>query len=128
MASRHRKRLSRLWLCTRKLGFNAFRIALALQLFGLLSAYGQLAKNKSLVGTVVRIKAESAEIEVRPESGDAVSVKFSPGTLAQRVAPGEKDLKEAESIKVADVAVGDRVLVNFVPGLMEARRDRKSTR
>jgi hypothetical protein len=39
-----------------------------------------------------------------------------------RVAPGEKDLKKAEPIKITDVASGDHVLVNLMPAAFEARR------
>jgi hypothetical protein len=97
-------------------------IALAMQLFGPAGMFAQPAGNRSVVGTVSGLRAGSSEIEVRPDQGDAVLVKFGPDTLFQRVAPGEKDLKKAESIAAAGLAAGDRVLVSFVPGSSEARR------
>ena len=88
----------------------------------LLLAMAQTAPPKFVVGTVAGFKVESAEIQVKPDNGDAVSVKITPDTQALRVPPGEKDLKKATPIKVTDVAAGDRVLVNLAVGVYEARR------
>jgi hypothetical protein len=84
--------------------------------------FGISAFAQSVIGTVSGFRAESGEIQVQRDNGEAIFVKLGPDTLAQRVAPGERDLKKAESIRVTDLAVGDRVLVSFVPGLGEARR------
>ena len=40
----------------------------------------------------------------------------------QRVAPGEKSLKNAETIQISDIAIGDKVLVNSDPATASARR------
>lgn len=85
-------------------------------------ALAQNAAPKFVVGTVSAIKAESAEIEVKPDRGDAVSLKLTTATQVLRVPPGEKDLKKAEPIQATEVAPGDRVLVNLGPGAFEARR------
>jgi hypothetical protein len=85
-------------------------------------ALAQSAPPKFIVGTVSGFKAESAEIEVKPDQGDTVSLKINATTQALRVPPGEKDLKKAEPIQVTDVAAGDRVLVNLMPAAYEARR------
>jgi hypothetical protein len=77
---------------------------------------------KAIVGTVDGFKVESAEIRIKPDAGDTVSLKLTPATQVLRVAPGEKDLKKAEPIKITDVASGDHVLVNLMPGVFEARR------
>jgi hypothetical protein len=82
----------------------------------------QAVAPKAIVGTVDGFKPESLEIRVKPDSGDAVSLKLTPSTQVLRVAPGEKDLKKAEPIKITDVASGDHVLVNLMPGVFEARR------
>jgi len=95
---------------------------LALHLAGLAGLVAQPAVNKSIVGTVSGFQPESAAIEIRPDSGAAVLVQCGLATTVQRVAPGEKDLKKAETIRVTDLAVGDRVLVTFLPGATEARR------
>jgi hypothetical protein len=78
--------------------------------------------SRSFVGTILGFHPETAEVEIKPDNGPAVVAKFTPDTIAQRVAPGEKDLKKAESIKVTDVAVGDRVLATLEAGALNLRR------
>jgi len=77
---------------------------------------------KFILGTVAGFKSESVEIQVKPEQGDAVSVKLRGDTQVRRVAPGQTDLSKAEPIKITDVVSGDRVLVNLRPDVFEARR------
>ena len=77
---------------------------------------------KSVVGTVSLFKAETAEIEIRPDNGAPVAMKVTADTMAQKVAPGVTDLKKAEPIKVTDVALGDRVLATPEPGTNNLRR------
>lgn len=77
---------------------------------------------KSFVGTVSAVKAETAEIEIKPDNAAPVALKIGLGTIAQKIAPGEKDLKKAEAIQIAEVAVGDRVLVTPEPGTTDLRR------
>ena len=76
----------------------------------------------SVVGTVVALRADRSEIEIKSDAGSAVTVKFTLDTQVQRVAPGEKSLKAATRITVADVAIGDRVLVTMTPDSPPARR------
>jgi hypothetical protein len=96
--------------------------ALGVLLIGLAPAMAQTAVPKFIVGAVDGFNAESAEIRVKPDTGETVSLKVTSGTQVLRVAPGEKDLKKAEPIKITDVASGDHVLVNLMPAAFEARR------
>lgn len=48
---------------------------------------------------------------VKPDNGAQVTVIAAEGTRVQRVQPGERDLSKAETIALADIVVGDRVLV-----------------
>ena len=96
------------------------QIAILLLAVATLAAQTQPAK--SFVGTVAGFRPESAEVEIRPDRGDPVVAKLSVDTIAQKIAPGEKDLKKAESIMVTDVALGDRVLVTLEPGAPNVRR------
>ena len=96
--------------------------ALGVLLVGLAPAMAQTAVPKFIVGAVDGFNAESAEIRVKPDTGETVSLKITSGTQVLRVAPGEKDLKKAEPIKITDVASGDHVLVNLMPAAFEARR------
>jgi hypothetical protein len=96
--------------------------ALGALLVGLAPAMAQTAVPKFIVGAVDGFNAESAEIRVKPDTGETVSLKITSGTQVLRVAPGEKDLKKAEPIKITDVSSGDHVLVNLMPAAFEARR------
>jgi hypothetical protein len=91
-------------------------------IFWSLMAPAQTPPTKSVVGTVSLFKAETAEIEIKPDNGAAVALKVTGDTIAQKVAPGVTDLKKAESIKVTDVALGDRVLATPEPGTSNLRR------
>jgi hypothetical protein len=77
---------------------------------------------KSFVGTVSGFRPETAEIELRPDSGELFVGKVSVDTIAQQIAPGERDLKKATAIKITDLAKGDRVLVTPEPGTSNIRR------
>jgi hypothetical protein len=58
------------------------------------------------------VKAISGmEITLTPDSGPDVSVTVEPATRFLRIAPGEKDLKNATPIQLQDIQVGDRILV-----------------
>ena len=77
---------------------------------------------RSVVGTVSLFKADTAEIEIKPDNGAPVAMKVTADTVAQKVAPGVTDLKQAEPIKVTDVSLGDRVLATPEPGTTNLRR------
>lgn len=79
-------------------------------------------KTRSVVGTVTGFKVESAEIEIKPDSGEAVRAKIGDGAVAQKIAPGEMDLKNAQPIKITDVVAGDRVLATLDAATNELRR------
>jgi len=98
------------------------KTAIAIFFSGLLFVAAQTAANKPVMGTITGFKADTGEIQVKPDEGDAVFVRCGADTMVQRVAPGEKDLKKAAPIQVTDLAMGDRVLVSFVTGSPDARR------
>ena len=75
-----------------------------------------------MVGTVSSIALEKATLEIKRQDGNPVTVHLTTETILQRVAPGEKSLKNAETIQVSDIAVGDKVLVNSDPASGMARR------
>jgi hypothetical protein len=77
---------------------------------------------KAIVGSITAFKAEDAIVVVKPDNTDAVSVKLTPDTVFQRIAPGERDLKKAATMNMTDMALGDRVLVSFKTGSSEALR------
>jgi hypothetical protein len=88
----------------------------------LLPLAAQFPTPRSFVGTVTGFRAERAEIEIKPDTGDAVLARVTPDTVAQQVAPGERDLTKTSPMKVTDLARGDRVLVTLAPGSTDIRR------
>jgi len=71
-------------------------------------ATGQSSIQK-IVGTVKSIQAGSIAVAV--ESGGEVTAKLTSSTKILRIAPGEKDLKNATPLQPQDLQAGDRVLV-----------------
>lgn len=75
-----------------------------------------------LVGTVNAIQAEAAELDIKPANGNPLVATWTADTVVQRVAPGEKDLRNAQPMTTAEISIGDRVLVVLNPGTNEIRR------
>lgn len=84
--------------------------------------FAQTPANNAVIGAVTATRADASEMDVKQDNGASVVVRFNAATAAQRVAPGQTDLSKAESIKVADVAPGDRVLVTLDPAAGGAAR------
>lgn len=61
------------------------------------------------IGAVKAINGTA--ITLTPDSGPDVNVMVQPTTRVVRIAPGEKDLKNATPVQLQDVQVGDRILV-----------------
>jgi hypothetical protein len=95
-------------------------ICLVLILFSPVSRTAQATK--SILGTVTNIPSPASEIEVKPDSGTPLSVKVTTTTAVQRIAPGERDLKNASAINLSDLVKGDRVLVTLAPNASDALR------
>src|SRR5258708_27237712 len=62
---------------------------------------------KEINGTVVRLTADD---------GTEISITVPETARVVRIAPGEKDLKNASPIQLQDVQVRDRILVGGKPG------------
>jgi hypothetical protein len=97
------------------------RWPVTLTILTMCAALAQTNLKSPLVGTVTN-HASADEIEIKPDGGSAIALKLKPETVAQRVAPGEKDLKNAAAIQASEVAAGDRVLVNLFPDSRDVRR------
>ncbi len=63
-----------------------------------------------VIGEVKAIDATANRIVVKTDAGSEVAVMLTDKTSYLRVAPGEKDLKNAAKIAFTDVGEGDRVL------------------
>src|SRR5260221_11309982 len=96
--------------------------ALGVLLIGLATAMAQQPPPKFVLGAVEGFAVESAEIRVKPDKAETLSLKLRGDTQVVRVPAGETDLKKAQPIEVTDVASGDRGLVTLIPGALEARR------
>ncbi len=65
---------------------------------------------KRVIGAIKAINGNT--IDVAPDSGVEVSVTVDATTThIRRIAPGEKDLKNATTLQLQDLQVGDRILV-----------------
>jgi hypothetical protein len=111
-------RRSRFGIHVNVLGLAAFCL-LAAGLFP--GAHGMQTAAPSTDATLQRsvgaIKAiKDGGVTLSADSGDEVQVSFLDATRILRVAPGEKDLKNATPLQKQDLQVGDRVLVRGKPG------------
>ena len=72
----------------------------------------QTAGTSTMTRRIGAVKAISGTaITLTPDSGPDVSVAVQATTRIVRIAPGEKDLKNATPIQLQDLQIGDRVLV-----------------
>ena len=70
------------------------------------------AASTGVVREIGAIKAINGEnLTLTPDSGPEVDIAVEPTTRIVRVAPGDKDLKNATPIRLQDLQVGDRVLI-----------------
>ncbi len=65
----------------------------------------------NLIGEVTAIDRSAGKIVVQTEAKTSVTVTVGDKTVFRRVAPGQTSLAGAEQITVADVKIGDRVLI-----------------
>ena len=72
-------------------------------------SYGQATPSNTL-GAVTKIDADSKTIQLKTDAGGQVLVMLQPNASFRRVAPGETDLRNAATIALTDIGVGDRVL------------------
>ncbi|MEO7653177.1 MAG: hypothetical protein ABIZ80_22185, partial [Bryobacteraceae bacterium] len=62
------------------------------------------------LGAVASVDAAARELTLKQDSGAMLKVALQDSTTYQRVAPGEKDLRNAVKIELSVIAAGDRVL------------------
>ncbi len=65
----------------------------------------------NLIGEVTAVDRSAGKIIVQTEAKTSVTVTVGEKTVFRRVAPGQTSLAGAEQITLADVKVGDRVLI-----------------
>lgn len=96
------------------------RALLTLVLTSILAA--QAPANRTVMGSIVALRPDAAELEVKSDTGQAIIVKVSSLTVTQRISPGQTDLTKAATISPTDLVNGDRVLITLTPDGGEARR------
>jgi len=76
------------------------------------------AAAQRFVGTIASISGDT--LSVKTDSGESHQVQVPETATLKRIAPGQKDLSTAETIKLSDLAIGDRVLVKLDPAATES--------
>ena len=71
-------------------------------------------KSPPALGTIKSISGNS--LILTSDAGVELTVGVRDSTKIVRIAPGQKDLKDAQSIALADLQIGDRILVRGTPG------------
>src|ERR1700688_4032611 len=71
-------------------------------------------KSPPALGTITSISGNS--LILTSDAGAEMTVGVRDSTKIVRIAPGQKDLKDARPIALADLQIGDRILVRGTPG------------
>lgn len=66
---------------------------------------------QNLIGTITAIDAASGKITVKSDDGTSVTFATNEKTVFRRAAPGQTSIASAEKITLAELKIGDRVLV-----------------
>ena len=89
------------------------RLWLAMAAVLALAATAQTPNGRA-IGVVTSIDAANKQIAIKSDAGPDVHIAILESTSYLRVPPGSTDLKTAEKIALAEIAVGDRVLARGV--------------
>lgn len=96
-----------------KTGFSV-AVALAALAFAVFSqlAWAQEPGPQALARKIGSIKAINGNVlTLAPDSGSDIAVTVQPNARLLRIAPGEKDLKNATPVQPQDLQIGDRIRV-----------------
>ena len=88
-------------------------LALLITLAGTFASLAAQVAPQRFVGTITSIAVNA--LTVKTDAGESHQVQVPDTATLKRIAPGQKDLSTAETIKLGDLAVGDRVLVKLDP-------------
>ena len=69
------------------------------------------SQQQNLIGTVTTIDTANGKIIVKTDAGSSVTFSTNDKTAVRRLPPGQTSIANAEKITLADIKVGDRVLV-----------------
>ena len=74
------------------------------------AAFAQTPAASQVIGEVTALDAQSRQISLKPDLGEAVMVTVSDSTSFRKVPPGALDLTKAIRIAFSDLGVGDRIV------------------
>ena len=69
-----------------------------------------LAQNTQSAGVVTKVDADAKQLTLKTDAGAELSVTMAPKVAYRRVAPGEKDVRNGQTITLGDISVGDRAI------------------
>jgi Cu/Ag efflux protein CusF len=69
-----------------------------------------VAQNTQNAGVVTKIDADAKQLTLKTDAGAELNVTMAPKIAYRRVAPGERDVRNGETIAIGDIHVGDRAL------------------
>jgi hypothetical protein len=75
----------------------------------------QTPTDSRAMGTVTKMDSAAHSMTLKTDAGQEIAVTLAPNANFRRVAPGETDLRNAATIAISDVGVGDRVLARGKP-------------
>jgi hypothetical protein len=79
-----------------------------------------------VIGEVTALDAQTGQISLKTDKGEAVVVTIGGSTTFRRVPPGAQDLTRATRIELSDLGVGDRVLAIGQPSEDRKRIEARS--
>ncbi len=88
-------------------------IATAILIFFAPLSFAQAQAASRYLGSITEINGST--LTVKTDAGEEHQVSVPAAASLKRIAPGEKDLSSAAAISLADLAIGDRVLVRLDP-------------
>ncbi len=68
------------------------------------------AQNTQSAGVVTKVDADSKQLTLKTDAGAELNVTMSPKVAYRRVPPGERDVRNGQTIAIGDINVGDRAL------------------
>jgi hypothetical protein len=90
--------------------FNKF--LLSCFVLGFLVFVPLMAQTVRLRGTISSVEPEG--LTLKTDAGETLTIQLAANVKVQKVAPGEKDLTNAQEIALSDLKAGDRLLVRAV--------------
>ena len=90
-----------------RFNIKTFCLSLALASLGWAQAPAAVSK----YGSLTKLNAGTRELAVKTDQGEMLAVTLDAKASFRKIALGETDLRKAETIALADIAEGDRVMV-----------------